>query len=127
MATIGDSADPRGTKRPNEDPIQVSTHTFKPVIITERPCKVCLPSNIKPNDAYGILSLFFNDTVLDVLIKNTNAYGAQHHKHKQLKATWQDTSRTELRASALPVVHRLIARLIDVYHFCYGRIDLFFT
>ena len=40
MATTGDPTDPRGTKRPNKDPILVSSHTFRPVIIVEHPCKV---------------------------------------------------------------------------------------
>ena len=104
MATIEDSTDPRGTQRPKEDPIHQSAHTFKPVIIIERPCKVCLPSNIQPNDVYAIFSLFFSDAVLDVLIKSTNAYGAQHYK--QLKATWQNTSRTELRAFLEVLIYR---------------------
>ena len=104
MATTGDPTDPRGTKRPNEDPIQLSAHTFKPVIITERPCKVCLPSNIQPDDAYGIFSLFFSDTVLDVLVKNTDTYGAQHYKY--LKAAWQNTLKTELRVFLGVLIYR---------------------
>ena len=96
MATTGDPTDPRGTKRPNEDPILVSAHTFRPVITIERPCKVCLPSHIQPNDAYGIFSLFFTHEVLAVIVKNTNIYGAQHYRH--LKTAWQDTLVIELRA-----------------------------
>ena len=81
MATTEDSTDPRGTKRPNKNPIQLSTHTFKPIIITEYPCKVYLPSNVQPNNTYSIFSLFFSNTVLNVLIKNTNTYGAQYYKY----------------------------------------------
>ena len=95
MATTGDSTDPRGTKRPNKDPIQLSAHIFKPIIITEHSYKVCLPSNVQPNNTYSIFSLFFSNTVLNVLVKNTNTYRAQHYKY--LKAAWQDTSKTELR------------------------------
>ena len=76
MATTGDSIDPRGTKRLNEDPIQLSTYIFKPVIITEHPYKVCLPSNVQPDNIYSIFSFFFSNTVLDVLVKNTNTYEA---------------------------------------------------
>ena len=76
MATTGDFTDPRGTKCLNKDPIQLSIYTFKPIIITEYPCKVCLPSNVQPNNIYSIFSLFFNNTVLNVLIKNTNTYKA---------------------------------------------------
>ena len=104
MATAGDPTDPRGTKRPNEDPILESTHTFRPVIVAERPSRICLPLTVRPNDAYGIFSLFFNDDVLNVLIKNTNTYGAQRHRY--LKAIWQDTSATELRAFLGILIYR---------------------
>ena len=104
MATTGDPTDPRGNKRPNEDPILVSSHTFRPVIVTERPCKVCLPVNIHPKNAYGIFSLFFNDEVLTVLVKNTNLYGARHYKG--LKTAWKYTSVTELRAFLGILVYR---------------------
>ena len=86
MATVGDPTDPRGTKRPNEDPILVSTHTFRLVIVIERPCKVRLSPEIRPDDIYGIFSLFFSDEVLTIIIKNTNIYGAQHYRH--LKTIW---------------------------------------
>ena len=76
MATTGDPTDPRGTKRPCEDPILESTHTFRPVIIAERPSRICSISNVCPDDAYGIFFLFFNKDVLNVLVKNTNTYGA---------------------------------------------------
>ena len=78
MATTGDPTDPRGTKRPNEGPILESAHTYKPVLIAERPFRPCLPSNIHPDDPYAIFSLFFTDKVLDIIIKNTNVYGSQH-------------------------------------------------
>ena len=96
MATTGDPTDPRGTKRPNKDPILVFSHTFRPVIVAERPCKVCFPSNIYPKNMYSIFSLFFNNKVLSVLIKNTNLYEARYYKG--LKTAWKDTSVTELRA-----------------------------
>ena len=46
MEITGDPTDPRGTKRPLEDPILVSTHVFRPVIVVNRPPKVCLPLHL---------------------------------------------------------------------------------
>ena len=80
MATVGDSTNPKSTKRPNKDPIIVSTHTFKPVVVAEHPSKIYLPLNISPNNAYGIFSLFFINNVLEMLAKNTNRYISQRHK-----------------------------------------------
>ena len=81
MATVGDPTDPRGTKRPNKDPILVSTHIFRLVVVIERPYKVCLPPEIRPNNIYDIFSLFFSDEVLTIIIKNTNIYKAQHYRY----------------------------------------------
>ena len=96
MATVGDSTDPKGTKRPNEDPILVSAHIFKPVVVIERPPKICFSLNVYSNDACGIFSLFFTNDVLNILIKNTKKYGALHYQH--LKTSWKDILVTELRA-----------------------------
>ena len=104
MATTGDSTDPRGTKRPNKDPILVSLHIFRPIIVAEYPCKVCLPSNIYSKNVYGIFSLFFNNEVLSVLVKNTNFYKARHYKG--LKTAWKNTSVTELRAFLGILIYR---------------------
>ena len=78
MATTGDPTDPRGTKRPNEGPILESSYTYKALKVAERPSKICLPPNIRPDDAYGIFSLFSNDEVLALIIKNTNLYRSRH-------------------------------------------------
>ena len=85
MAITGDPTDLRGTKRPLKDPVLECTNTFRPVVIINRPCNVNLPLNIQFNNIYSIFSLFFNNKVLNMLIKNTNTYGARHHM--QLKAT----------------------------------------
>ena len=74
MATIGDSTDPKGTKRPNKDSILVSAHTFRPVAVTEYSYKAYLSLNIYPNNIYGIFSLFFTNDVLEVIAKNINKY-----------------------------------------------------
>ena len=86
MATTGDPTDPRGTKRPNEDPIHESLPTYRPIKVAKRPFKPCLPPHICFDDVYGIFSLFFNDEVLGVIIKNTIRYGFRHCQ--ALKATW---------------------------------------
>ena len=104
MATIGDPTDPRGTKRPCEDPISISVGEYRPVIMSNRSIEACLPSNVRPNDAYGIFSLFFTKAVLDVLVKNTNKYGVRHHQH--LKAPWKDISVTEMRAFLGILIYR---------------------
>ena len=81
MATVRDPTNPRDTKRPNKNPILVSTHTFRLVIVIERPCKVYLPPEIHPNNIYGVFSLSFSNEVLTIIIKNTNIYRAQHYRH----------------------------------------------
>ena len=104
MATIGDSTDPKGTKRPNKDPILVSAHIFKPIVVTERPSKIYLPLSVRSNDTYGIFSLFFTNDVLAMIIKNTNKYGALYYQH--LKALWKNISVTELKAYLDILVYR---------------------
>ena len=70
--------------------------------ITPYPARIPYARNT--NDVYAIFSLFFSNAVLDVLIKSTNTYRAQHYK--QLKAIWQDISRTELRAFFGVLIYR---------------------
>ena len=79
MATIGDFTDPKGTKRPNKNPILVFIHMFNPVIVAEYFSKICLSSTVCPNNIYGIFSLFFINDVLDILIKNINKYKALYY------------------------------------------------
>ena len=76
MAIIKDFTDPQGTKRPNKDPILESTHTFKPVIVTDYPSKPNLSTNIFPVNIYSIFSLFFTNNILEIITKNTNKYAA---------------------------------------------------
>ena len=99
MATVGDSTDPQGTKRPNEDPILEIAHIFHPVVVADRPPKPCLPSNVPPIDAYGIFSLFFTDEVLETIIQNTNKYAALYKAYTQPRLfSWKDTSIAEIKA-----------------------------
>ena len=69
MAIIGDFTDPKDTKRPNKDPILVSTHIFKLVIVAEYPSKIYFSSTVCLNNVYGIFSLIFINDVLDMLVK----------------------------------------------------------
>ena len=81
MATIGDSTDPQGTRRPNEGPIRKTAHKLKPVCVAERPPRPCLPSHTAPKDACGRFSLFFTNDVLEVIVQNTNQYAALRAAH----------------------------------------------
>ena len=106
MPVVGDPTDPNGTKRPDEKPISVSTHTFKPVVVAERPSKICLPSNIRPDDPYGIFTLFFTNDVLEIFVENTNKYACRRHIELHLKAAWKETSVAELRAYLGVLIYR---------------------
>ena len=70
--TVGDITDPEGTLRPNEPILEGATHQFRPIYVEERSQKICLPQHVKPMNAYGIFSLFFNDHILAVIAQNTN-------------------------------------------------------
>ena len=104
MATTGDPTDPRGTKRPTEDPILESSHTYRPIKVAKRQSKICLPAHIRLDDAYSIFCLFFNDEALDIIIKNTNVYGSRYCQ--SLKATWHDISVIELKAFLGILIYR---------------------
>ena len=75
MAITGDPTDPRGTKRLNKNLILESLYIYRLIKVVKYPSKICLSANICFNDVYGIFSLFFNDEVLNIIIKNTNMYG----------------------------------------------------
>ena len=104
MATIEDSTDPKDTKRRNKDLILVSVHMFKLVIAAERSSKICFPSTVRPNNVYGIISLFFINNVLNMLVKNINKYRAFYYQY--LKAPWKDTLVAELRVYLGILIYR---------------------
>ena len=79
MAIVRDFTDPKGTRRLDNSPIIVSAHRFKPIAVVEYPSKIYLSLTIRPNNICGIFSLFFNNDVLDILVKNTNMYGALYY------------------------------------------------
>ena len=59
-----------------------------------------LPSNIDPQSPIEIFSLFFDDFILEVLAKNTNAYAVSHQPATTLlqQRVWKPTSVSELKA-----------------------------
>ena len=73
---IGDITDPTGTLRPDEPTVEAATHKFRPIQVEERSQTVHLPRHIKPNDVYGIFSLFFDEQILAILVQNTNLYAS---------------------------------------------------
>ena len=81
MATVRDPTDPKGTRRPDNGPITMSAHRFKPITIAERSLKIYLPLTIRPNNACGIFSLVFTNGILNMLVKNKNKYKALHHQY----------------------------------------------
>ena len=106
MLLEGDPTDPKGTKRPKEDPLIEEYHTFNPVLVSPRHQKLFLPPNVQPNDAYALFSLFFSDPILDVIARNTNTFAymresrleQKNPNRKRKKKPWQDTSAYELKA-----------------------------
>ena len=53
-ATIGDTTDPVGTKRPNERPNQASTTPWYPTVVEKRAFRVNLPSHVDPMDPIAL-------------------------------------------------------------------------
>ena len=98
MATVRDSTDPQGTKRPNKDLIIDIAHIFNPVIITDCSLKLCLPSNIFSNNLYAIFSLFFTNEVLQTITENTNKYADLHKVHTRPRISWKNILIVELKA-----------------------------
>ena len=110
MDTIGDPTDPVGTKRPKAPPIVKSfTHfdraklnrLYKPIV------------NLPPeqaNNAYTIFTHFFSDSILETIVKHTNACGALGPNRirqeddeptivlNDISQPWRDTTIGELRA-----------------------------
>ena len=76
MAITGDSTDPRCTKRSNKGLILESLYIHKLLKVAKCLFKICLPSNIYSDDIYDIFSLFSNDEVLTLIIKNIKVYGS---------------------------------------------------
>ena len=66
-----------------------------PIKVIKRPSKPYLPPYIRPNNVYGIFSLFFNDEVLGIIIKNINRYKFRYYQ--ALKTTWYNLSARELK------------------------------
>ena len=103
---VRDSTDPLGALRPYEAPGIESSYTFSPRIVGDRPYKMNLPPNVKPDDAYAIFSLFFTDDILAIIVRHINLFAAKrqtnlqqiHPNRKKRKTLWKDTTICELRA-----------------------------
>ena len=113
---VGDITDPLGTLRPDEPTVEAATHKFRPIRVEERSQKMHLPRHIKPNDAYGIFSLFFDDDILTTIAQNTNLYApiqearlqAKNPDPKHARTPWKDVLVTELRAYLGILIYRSI-------------------
>lgn len=107
MATVPDSTDPSGTRRPNE-PLQEhgGTH-FVPMDHPHRDPIITCPT---PKNALALFELFFTDDMWDLLVTNTNRNA---HKERQVRAArggngndhggskariWYDTTVSEMHA-----------------------------
>ena len=106
MPSEGDPTDPKGTKRPKEDPLTEEYHTFHPLVVPPRHRKLNFPPNVQPNDAYALFSLFFSDDILNIIARNTNTFAyvresrleQEKPNRKRKKKPWQHTSICELKA-----------------------------
>jgi hypothetical protein len=68
-----------GTIRPKQKPLQKKGTQLK-----SEPPRLLLPGD--PNDALSILSLFFSDLMLDIIVENTNKHVKREPRPKQPNA-----------------------------------------
>jgi hypothetical protein len=94
MATVPDSTDPSGTRRPNE-PLQDhgGTH-FKPL---EHPDRAPVITCSTPKDALALFELFFTEDMWQLLVTNTNKNAHKERPDRGSKARiWYDTTVSEI-------------------------------
>jgi hypothetical protein len=72
--TVPDSTDP-GTLRPDIAPESATRSHFKPLICPDFDHCTNLPPNLRPNDVFGIWSLFFTKELLEMFVLYTNIKG----------------------------------------------------
>ena len=112
MDNIGDPTDPEGTKRPKA-PLIIESFTHFERAKLNRLCKPIV--NLLPeeaNNAYAIFTHFFPDSILETIVRHTNACGALgpnriRQEEAEYEPTivlndilqpWRDTTIGELKA-----------------------------
>ena len=94
--------DPKPSKTPRGDPPRPwPLPKFKPVQINQpwSHGQSRLPSTIAPDDPYAIFSLFFNEEVIQILVRHTNEYAFLNPGPKSSETrTWFPTTVNEFRA-----------------------------
>jgi hypothetical protein len=65
--TVSDSTDP-GTLRPDIAPETSTSDHFEPLIYPDFDHRTNLPPNLRPDDVFGIWSLFFTKELLETLV-----------------------------------------------------------
>ena len=99
METVGDTADPHGTLRPNLPPEPSTGTHFEALPHPEFTYRINLPSSVNPMHPIEIWDLFFPEEVMDMLVQNTNKsglYWADIGPRNRRAVVWQDVTVTEM-------------------------------
>ena len=70
---VFDSTDP-ATMRPDLALIIAVGSRFIPMKLPDFSPKICLPSHVKPDNAWGLFELFLPKDQLAIIVKHTNSY-----------------------------------------------------
>ena len=71
--TVPDPTDD-GTLRPNEKPLRKSGTCFQPMQIQYHDTQITLPNNVSFDDPFALFRLYYNQYIIESIIKNTNEY-----------------------------------------------------
>jgi hypothetical protein len=71
--TVFDSTD-RGTLRPNEDALQTSGTTFKPMKLPYWGWEITLPEHVSPDDPITLFSMYYTPEFIQQIVERTNQY-----------------------------------------------------
>ena len=84
--SVGDTTDPKGTRRPDEPPTRNKKQPlYHPLIIKEHAGGPRLPQDLISGDINALISLFLTPQLLQAISEATNAY-AQLGATKQLRS-----------------------------------------